>query len=380
MKFNILYLHETARFSGAEESLFNLSRFLNKEKFEPCFILPEEGLFKKKLEGSGSKVFIVTLPRIRCLKGVFASAKKILAISRENWISLMHTNSIRTHIYGAYVAKKLKIPLVWHERNLIFSDLIDLDRIFSSLADAIICNSFAVAKRFMKKGALPAKVKVVYNGVDTGRFHAGIDGNSVRVEFGISKEKIVVGIAGHLGKRKGIEGFLQAAKIISERFDSAEDKFRFLIAGADVFGKGIGRIEHLKRMAKKYGIDKKVIFTGFRSDMPQVYAAMDILVSVSLLEACGRSILEAMATGKPVVAADSGGNPELVKDGISGLLFSPRDPGTLTEAIMKLARDRRMAEQMGSSGRRIVEEKFTIQKNAEKIEAVYQELLNKHAA
>ncbi|MDD5237324.1 MAG: glycosyltransferase family 4 protein, partial [Candidatus Omnitrophica bacterium] len=361
MKFNILYLHETARFSGAEESLFNLSRFLNKEKFEPCFILPEEGLFKKKLEGSGSKVFIVTLPRIRCLKGVFASAKKILAISRENWISLMHTNSIRTHIYGAYVAKKLKIPLVWHERNLIFSDLIDLDRIFSSLADAIICNSFAVAKRFMKKGALPAKVKVVYNGVDTGRFHAGIDGNSVRVEFGISKEKIVVGIAGHLGKRKGIEGFLQAAKIISERFDSAEDKFRFLIAGADVFGKGIGRIEHLKRMAKKYGIDKKVIFTGFRSDMPQVYAAMDILVSVSLLEACGRSILEAMATGKPVVAADSGGNPELVKDGISGLLFSPRDPGTLTEAIMKLARDRRMAEQMGSSGRRIVEEKFTIQ-------------------
>jgi glycosyltransferase involved in cell wall biosynthesis len=120
-----------------------------------------------------------------------------------------------------------------------------------------------------------------------------------------------------------------------------------------------------------------VIFTGFRKDMPEAYAAMDILVISSFREACGRVIIEAMSSGKPVIGSNTGGNRELIVDAKTGILFSASDPKALAEAISYLVQHKDVARAMGETGRKRVEQYFDIRVNVKKTEAVYGELLGR---
>ena len=376
MNSNILYLHETSKFAGAEESLLNLAKFLDKGRFTPSFILPEEGLLKDKLEAIGVKVFVVPMPKIRRVVGVIPAARRILSIARENNIGLLHTNSIRTHFYGLHVARKLKLPIIWHQRNLLTRELLDPDRLFSSLADVIICNSCAVARRFLKKGTIPDKVRVVYNGVDTERFSPAISPDKFRREFGIGENELIVGIASRFDKRKGHEDFFKAAKEIIR----VEKNVRFLVVGGAVFDNHEEREQYLRDRAKSLDLKDRVIFSGFRQDMPEVYAAIDIFVLPSLQEACARVLLEAMASGKPVIATSLGGNPEIVVDEVTGILVPAKDARALAQAMLRLIREPDTARQMGEAGRKRSQECFTIAENLVKIEFIYGELLNKYGA
>ena len=376
MKSNILYLHETSKFAGAEESLLNLAKFLDKGRFTPSFILPEEGLLKDKLEAIGVKVFVVPMPKIRRVVGVIPAARRILSIARENNIGLLHTNSIRTHFYGLHVARKLKLPIIWHQRNLLTRELLDPDRLFSSLADVIICNSCAVARRFLKKGTISDKVRVVYNGVDTERFSPAISPDKFRREFGIGENELIVGIASRFDKRKGHEDFFKAAKEVIR----LEKNVRFLVVGGAVFDNHEEREQYLRDRAKSLDLKDKVIFSGFRQDMPEVYAAIDIFVLPSLQEACARVLLEAMASGKPVIATSLGGNPEIVVDEVTGILVPAKDARALAQAMLRLIREPDTARQMGEAGRKRIQECFTIAENLVKIEFIYGELLNKYGA
>ncbi len=375
MKFNLLFIHGTGRFSGAEESLLNLACFLDREKFNPFFILPEEGRFSSKLRDSGIKVFIAALPKIRKVCGVMRSGEEILAIAREKSSHLIHANSIRTNLYGAYVAKRMRIPIVWHERNLITSELVDLDRFFSFLPDKIICNSNAIAQRFVRKGKIGQKIAVIHNGVDIERFNPAISGDGIRKEFGFKSEEIIIGIAGRLGPEKGLETFLNSAKIILSQHPESTN-VRFLIVGDAVFPAHKWMEEHLKRVVKDLNIVDQVVFTGFRDDMPWLYAAMNIFVLASDAEACGRVIFEAMATALPVVATDSGGTPEIVLPGVTGLLFAPKDSQKLAEGILYLIRNKETAKKMGLAGRERIEKFFTIEKNVRETQEIYLKLLS----
>lgn len=381
MGFNILYLHETVKISGAEKSLLNLLRVQDRQRFKSYFILPEEGPLNRKLEEEGVKVFVVPMPRIRNIFGVMASAKMILKIAVENDINLVHTNSIRTHSYGTYIAKKKNIPVVWHERNLVTSELIDLDSLFSFIPDKIICNSNAIASRFIKrdkslqKEDFRPKVVVVYNGVDTERFNPGISGREKRIELGIKLDEPVVGIASRFSRDKGHETFLRSAKIISDSKQYSTKGIRFLITGAAVFDKDAWREPYLRNLTKDLGIEGKVVFVGFSEDMPQIYATMDIFVLASFAEPCGRVILEAMSMGKPVVATNTGGTPEIVADRLTGVLIPPKNPHAMAEAIIYLLKNPEIAKNMGYQGRKRAEENFNIVKNVENIESIYEELL-----
>lgn len=374
MKFNILYLHETAKFSGAEESLLNLIRFLDREKFTPFFILPEPGQFAKKLQEADIKVFVIPLPKIRGILGVWPCAKKLFKIARENNIHLLHTNSTRTHMYGIYVARKLKIPIIWHERNVLVHERIDLDRLFSFLPDTIICNSLAIANRFLADKNLPEKVKIIYNGVDTQRFNPTVDPKPIREEFNIRPDEVLIGIGSRFNPIKGHETFFLAAATLLQDKILITPQLRFLVIGGAVFDKDKRREKYLKDLVRELNISESVTFAGVRDDMPQIYAAMDIFVLPSLTEGCGRVILEAMASGKPVVATNTGGTPEIVKDKISGFLIKPRKPALMAERISWLVNNPERAKKMGEEGRKLAQEKFRIETNVAKIEEVYKEL------
>lgn len=376
MRFtNILILHEVAEISGAENSLIGLAKNIDRSKFNPIFILPQEGPLFLELTKLGVEVYANRFPRVRRGLGVFGSINKFIHIIKEKDIRLIHSNSIRTHIYGVILAKLSNIPVIWHQRNLISGEIIDPDRLLSFLPDKIICNSFAVARRFVKKGNLPDKVKVVYNGVDVQKFNPQVNPDKIRQEFGIKADEDVVGIVSRFHPIKGYEDFFHAAKILLRDTPDAAKNLRFLVAGGAVFEEDKYMEKYLKDMVINLGLEKKIIFTGLRQDMPEIYAAMDIFVFTSHHEACARVILEAMACAKPIVAVNAGGTPEIVEDGTSGFLVEAGTPNSIAERIAFLLNNKAIAKKMGEEARRRAEEKFNIKKNAEEIQKIYLQLI-----
>lgn len=371
----ILYLQETSQISGAENSLMKLVENIDKTKFKPIFILPSEGPFSRKLRQLGIEVSLINFPKIRRVAGVFKTVKEMLRIIKEKNVALIHSNSIRTNIYAMIAGKLSGTPVIWHQRNLITNEIIDPDRLFSFIPDRIICNSYAIAKRFLRLGRLPAKVRVVYNGVDVKEFNPAISGGKIRNEFNIRPDEVVVGTASRFNEYKGHDVFFRAAKVILAEMPEIAGNLRLLIAGGAVFEQDKPRERYLRNIVKDLNIGDKVIFMGFRDDMPEVYAAMNIVVLPSRAEACGRVIFEAMASGKPVVATDSGGTPEIVVDGITGCLFRPDDVRMLADKIAFLAKNISTAKKFGEAGRKRIEENFKIEKNVEQIEKNYLELI-----
>lgn len=376
-RVNVLYLHETSVIAGAENSLIQLVKNLDPAKFKPFFILPEEGPFAVQLRECGAEVGLIDFPKIRNGIGVIRAIKLIRRFILKNKIALVHSNSIRTHVYGLISGRLSGVPIVWHERNLIEREIIDPDRMLAFLPDAIICNSNAIAKRFIKYGRAPEKVHVIHNGVDVERFNPLVKGDEVRRKFGIGQEEIVIGIASRLNQNKGHETFLSAASKLLKEAPNGRPRLRFLIAGGAVFEEDKHRERYLQKLAEELNIADRVIFTGFVSDMPKIYAAIDIFVIASFAEPCGRVVAEAMACGRPVVGTGTGGTPEMVADGVTGLLVSPGDAAAMATAIRMLIEDKSKRLAMGREARVKAEKEFDINVHAKKTEALYSRILSK---
>ncbi len=372
---NILYISNTGQIKGGGQiSLWNLVTRLDKEKFRPFFICPSGGSFADMLIKAGIVVDIVSFPRLKRLN-LLAIIKVILKIKRfirERKIDLVHSNGPRMSLLSGLAAKLARKIIVWHERTLVEKGMWDSDRFFSFLPDKIICNSDAIRQRFSKKGKINEKVITIINGVDITLFNPCVDGSSVRKELNIKDNEIVIGMASRIEPTKGQVYLIKAAAELVKHHHN----LKFLISGG-VFGqRSINYKRILDELIAKDNLQDRFIFTDIRSDMPQLLAAMDIVVLASDAEACGRVIFEAMSLAKPIVGTNSGGTPEIIQDKETGLLFLPKDPKSLFEAIRVLLNDRELAKDMGKKARERVEECFTIEEHVRKTEKVYQELLN----
>jgi glycosyltransferase involved in cell wall biosynthesis len=373
----ILYMHESAQMGGAENSLLQLALNIERKKFIPFFILGQEGDLARLLRRGNIEVSVISLPRFFHCLGFLSSLFKVIAFARRNQIDIIHTNSVRTHLYGAIAARLLGIFVIWHERCLLTREWVDLDRVFYFFAQRIICNSHAISRRFLRAGKLPDNLRVVFNGVDLKIFSPRQDEALIKEQLGIKAGETVIGIASRFDITKGHETLLKAVgKIISGHL-ADQANLKLLIVGTGVFKEESGREELLRQMAQELGLKDKVIFTGFRSDMAQVYAAMDIFVLASDAEGFGRVTIEAMALAKPVVGTNSGATPEIVIDKVTGLLFTPGDAAGLADRIAYLLNNPQVARQMGLAGRSIAQEKFSIRQHALEIQKIYDELLAK---
>jgi glycosyltransferase involved in cell wall biosynthesis len=204
-----------------------------------------------------------------------------------------------------------------------------------------------------------------------------VRGNEVRKEFGLRDDDVVVGIASRFSMNKGHEIFLRAARrLIGLR--ATGSGLKFLVAGGPVFGVDAPRETTLRKLCDELGLTGRVVFTGLREDMPRVYAAMDIFVIASFYEACSRTVLEAMACGKPVVGTNIDGTPEMVADGMTGLLVPAGDAERMAAAIGTLAEDKDKRLAMGIEARKRVEKEFDIKAHVKKTECLYTRLLERH--
>jgi glycosyltransferase involved in cell wall biosynthesis len=234
---------------------------------------------------------------------------------------------------------------------------------------ALVAVSEGIATRLGAVGVPWGKVTIVPGAVDTQRFTPDADGRPVRAELGLG-EAPVVGCVSRLVPGRGHEALLRAMALLHERLPEA----RLVL---------VGRGEHqpvLENLVRQLGLESAVVFAGYRGpDLPETLAALDcaVLLGAGSEESC-RAVLEAMAVGRPVVAAPVGAIPEAVVDGETGWLVEPV-AGAVASRLETALRDRERARRMGQAGRRRVEAQFTPSHRAARVEAIYRQVLAKEA-
>ncbi len=369
---NILYLHNKTKISGGEQSLLNLWKNLNDNKYVPHLVIPNSGPFEEEAKKISLKVEFINIPkwRLKSLFKLIIAFLKLLKYCRKNKIKIIHSYTPRNNILSALVGRLLGIRIVWHERNLIFGSEMDISKIFQFLPDRIICNSHAIAKRFQRKSGLPPKIKVVKNGVDTKKFSPKYTDKVSSQDFHSNGKKIV-GLVSNLGKRKMPEYFIAACPHILKEHPNTQ----FLVVGGEFSKNDSGRLKELKLKAESLGVSNQVVFTGYRKDVADIIKSFDIGVAVTEKEACSRAILEIMASEKPVVAFDTGGNSELIEHNVTGRLVKFGDIIGIAKSISALLKDDEKREAMGKCARQIAKTKFDIRINTQQTEDVYSDLL-----
>jgi glycosyltransferase involved in cell wall biosynthesis len=301
---------------------------------------------------------------------VFAS-RKLERLIAQHEIDLLHIHTIPDAIMALNVAN---IPKIETEHSSGFLDAIEAQRAVSFFqrtldrAQYVIGPSQELVDTFIRIGIKAEKTAFIPNGVDPDKFNPSVSGDDIREKYKISPTEQIILCPRRLEKKNGVEYLIEAIPDVIDRAPAS----KFLIVGPD-----FGEMDALKNRTLELGIEGKVIFTGNvqNSQMPQFYAAADVVVLPSLKEATSIAALEGMATAKALVATNVGGLPYLVINEKTGLLVPPRDPQELAKAIKRILSDPSMRMYMGKNGRARVEQEFSWQQVALKTQEVYDKVI-----
>ncbi|MEW6486597.1 MAG: glycosyltransferase family 4 protein [Thermodesulfobacteriota bacterium] len=227
-----------------------------------------------------------------------------------------------------------------------------------------IAISQAIADILRDFGIPEERLRVVPSGVLPRPADAGAAA-AFRRELGVAPDQPLVGNIAHLADHKGQTYLVDALQRVLERVP----RVRCVIVGQ-------GELEApLKEQARRLGLGRHLVFTGFRDDVDAIMEALDLFVMSSHLEGLGTIVMDALLAGKPVVATRTGGIPEIIQDGVHGLLVPPRDPAALAEAVLRLLEDGALAARLASAGQERVRNRFGVGAMVQGNLAVYRELL-----
>lgn len=294
---------------------------------------------------------------------------------KKNKIQIIHgTEKPRDAFYGVLLSKITGAKSVIHLHVKAENWISPLTRWAMGQADAIIGVSDFVAKSVVEMGYSPEKTHYVLNSLDLSGWNYEVDSNIIRKEFDIEPELPLIAIISRLFHWKG---HTELVKALAKVKDSGQN-FKLLIVGEDdpraVPGRGSYTAE-LKTLTQELGLTEQIKFIGFRNDIPQIMAACDIYAMPSYEEPCAVVYLEAMAMQKPIIALNSGGTPQLIEHGKSGLLSEPQDIDQLSDNILTLIKNPELRVKLGMYGRQRVEEYFTPRRMADDVEKIYRSLV-----
>jgi glycosyltransferase involved in cell wall biosynthesis len=244
-------------------------------------------------------------------------------------------------------------------------------KIVYEIVDSVIAVSKDVADGFERN--LPIRrevIKVIHPGVDVDRFKFSQDSREkIRREFGLGDE-IVIGIVSRISPGKGHEELFNAFKILIEEFDN----LKLLVVGGATVGEE-GYFMEVRKLADKLGISEKVIWAGFRRDVPEILSAIDIFVAPSHAEAFGLALVEAMSVGLPIVASKNAGFIDIIQDRVNGVFFEKGNYFDLADKIKMLLNEPSLSKSIGENASKTAREKFSIKRYFDEIEAIYFQLL-----
>jgi len=295
-------------------------------------------------------------------------------IVRKYKIDIIHGHDYKTDIL-AYILGLLnpKVHLVstahgWIADTLKGSLYKWLHLIILRRFKNLITVSQATKQVMVKSGINADKIRVVYNGIDEKHWNRSDHHVSLRKEWRIPEDSIVVGTVGRIGNEKDYFTFLNVAKVITDQIDNVF----FVIVGE---GKSNEK-EELVAYAEKTGIRDKVIFTGYREDLLSVYKTFDIFLMTSITEGLPNTMLEALSMGLPVVSTNVGGVKELMADGETGFLCKSRDVVCLVDNTIKIIKSKELRESTSKAARARILNQFSFDKRLQLIEKYYVSILS----
>jgi glycosyltransferase involved in cell wall biosynthesis len=366
-RLSILQVLEKGLFStGSVVQMFQLARGLAARGHRVAIVSRPEGDVPARAREEGLDFIPLPLKH----EFDFGSARRLAKVFDERAVDVVHAHKGIAHsvaLFATYFARRR--PVIVVNRGVSFP-LDAFNRIkYHVRMDAAVTVCEDIKKVIVASGRLPPeKVNVIYAGVDLARFDpAKADGALVRREWGAAAgETVLVQVGAR--EWKGWKDLVRAAALLAADFPKLKTA---VVACEDDAKKA-----EVSAFAREAGIEDRVLTIGFRSDMPDVLAAADIVADLSY-EGLGitGTLREAMALGKPVIASAAGGNPELVVDGESGLLVPPRDPAAMAAGVRRLLTDRALSARLASGGRQRVEAGFSSEVRLDRIEALYARLL-----
>jgi glycosyltransferase involved in cell wall biosynthesis len=358
---------------GVEEVVLALLARLDRREFRVGLACPPTLLeaMETDLQTLEVDCFPITADSFTKPVGLAALASCI----RQFRPDVVNPHLFRSAFVATPVARWLGVPYVvetyhgreaWRQGRITGSFLVD--RMVSRWEDRIIAVSEA-ARNFliMGKGIVAEKVVVVPNGRDLSVFKPGQGGAEIRKEFGIEPQWPVIGVVGRLEMQKGHRFLLEALPRVAAEFP----QLRVLLVGDG------GMKGELQTQAQRLDLTTHLIFAGFRTDIPTLLDAMDITVLPSLYEGMPLTAIEASAMAKPIIATSVDGTPEVIENGVTGLLVPPATPEALAEAIGILLRDPERARGMGAAGRKHVFARFDLGAQVEATARVYRDVVRR---
>ena len=362
----VLHLNTEHGWRGGEYQTLALARGLQARGIEALLVVQPDSPLLAKADAAGLQRAALAM-RGEC---DLRAARKLAGLIRKEEIDLLHYHTAHAVTLGtlaslfcgrraAVAARRVSFPL----RGGPFARLK-----YSYRVDRVVAVSEAIRRSLIARGLEPGRVVTVHSGIEPDRF---VNGDPKRLRASLPEpadrwpqDSILIGTVGHLAAHKGFDTFLRAAAAAAEELPQA----RFVIVGT-------GKEEvALMRLAATLGLEGRVAFAGFREDMPDVFAGIDVFALSSISGEGSPAVLkEAMAAGVPLVATGLDGVEEIIEDGRHGLLTPPDNAPAMARAIILLAQDRDLAARLAAAARKRVGG-FTVDLMVARTESIYRSL------
>lgn len=378
-KIKVLHIHTLPVITGSGINTLLTMTGLDKDRFDVEFACAPGGPLADEAVMQGIKFHPIRhfVQRVSPYNDI-AALGELVSLMRKNKYDIVHSHNSKAGFIGRLAAKITRVPVIVHTiHGFAFHDqekpprralFILLEKFAAPMADKLIVISNPLREWGLSLGiGKPEQYITIYSGIELDKFRTNIDVIKKKAEFGIGPGDKVVGVVSKLWEGKGHKCILQAAGEVVKKVHNV--KFLFV-------GEGYLKDE-LENLADELGLKDKVIFTGFRTDIPEITACFDIALLVSLFEGLGRVLLEAMAMGKAVIASRVGGIIDVVDDGKTGILIPPGDKEALAQAMVRLLSDSDLAARMGKAGKEKIDARFSAKTMVKEIEKVYNELISK---
>ncbi|MGQ9887965.1 MAG: glycosyltransferase family 4 protein, partial [Aggregatilineales bacterium] len=339
---SILFVTSYADLGGGETALLNLAEQLDPARWRPHLLTPRPGQLAARWLAHGWPAHTL---RWRAASVYFVPAlwarlpvvRRIERLIRAHDICAVHSE-YHALPFAQPAAARAGVPALWTCMGWWFRPR-PWQRAFFRRSAAVFAHSQAIKDGFLGSPPFmpPERVEVLYPGVDTERFHPGVDGLRVRFEAGIPADAPVVVLVARFQDVKGHDAFQTMARQVVLQIPEA----RFIVAGENVqTGADSAYKQRVLAAAQADSLlQRRLKYLGFRPDVERVLAAADVVVCASRFEGFGMAVVEAMACGRPVVSTNRGGPAETVVDGATGYLVPPDDPGALAGRVITLLRD-----------------------------------------
>lgn len=386
---DVIFVESASEMGGVEFSTVYLASHLHPNIWNVLVVCPVEGKLTTACRNVGVKVEILPISKFRStsirfgisskrLPNPFAWMANGLAVLISTWHlkqflqrqkpDLVLTKGLIAHFYGGLAAKWAGVKCIWHVQDFISERWVGVyRRIFGLfariLADHIVVDGTPIAMQLPEN--IQNRVSVIFNGVDVNDFKPGLDGSQIRHEFSLAHDDIVIGNVARITPWKGQHFILDAFAGLADRYPH----LRLLFVGASTFDDD--RYEkYLRSRTAELGLNHKVIFTGFRSDLPEVLSSMDIFAYSSVeKDTSPLALLSAMASGLPIVAFDIPGIHEVLNG--AGLLVPVANANEMASALENVIAHKDLLKKLGNFSRTKAVSDFGLDRYVNKMALVF---------